>query len=407
MYLCLFLGHVIIPAAFSPPISISMSSDHTRVSGDIIQVHMLVTYPAVLLNRDDAGLAKRMPWGGVMRTRVSSQCLKKHWRESDLMLEQGGMAVRSTRIYEDLVGIPLVENHGATPEEASAIAQYLMAETVDTKEAKKAGQIVSARSSQLLVLTRAEIAWLAARAVDIFQRLRSSGQRASKPDEVKKHAPLDKGALAAARTLASDIDTAMFGRMVTSDHFSRMDSSVSVAHALTTHGEETEVDYFTAVDTLTPSDEPGAGLLQDTELTSGTFYLYSTIDIRQLASNLGAREDLIDPLVRAYIRTMATVSPGAKRGSTAPYARATTVLLERGSAQPRSLAGAFERPVTGPSQSTASGRALLEYRRKIDAMYPEDLPAKAALMMMEDASTDTTGIHVVGTLPSALDHVLR
>ena len=37
-----------------------------------VQIHYLTSYPAALLNRDDAGLAKRIPFGGVTRTRVSS-----------------------------------------------------------------------------------------------------------------------------------------------------------------------------------------------------------------------------------------------------------------------------------------------------------------------------------------------
>ena len=38
-----------------------------------VQMHTLQGYPAVLLNRDDAGLAKRIPYGGASRTRISSQ----------------------------------------------------------------------------------------------------------------------------------------------------------------------------------------------------------------------------------------------------------------------------------------------------------------------------------------------
>ena len=45
-----------------------------------LQIHTLHSYPAALLNRDDSGLAKRMPFGGATRTRISSQCLKRHWR---------------------------------------------------------------------------------------------------------------------------------------------------------------------------------------------------------------------------------------------------------------------------------------------------------------------------------------
>ena len=45
-----------------------------------MQFHWLASYPGVLLNRDEAGLGKRLPFGGVTRGRVSSQSLKRHWR---------------------------------------------------------------------------------------------------------------------------------------------------------------------------------------------------------------------------------------------------------------------------------------------------------------------------------------
>lgn len=46
-----------------------------------VQIHSLHSYPAALLNRDDSGLAKRLGYGGATRTRISSQCLKRHWRK--------------------------------------------------------------------------------------------------------------------------------------------------------------------------------------------------------------------------------------------------------------------------------------------------------------------------------------
>ena len=48
-----------------------------------IQIHALQHYTGTLLNRDDSGLAKTMPYGGVPRTRISSQCLKRHWRKAE------------------------------------------------------------------------------------------------------------------------------------------------------------------------------------------------------------------------------------------------------------------------------------------------------------------------------------
>ena len=70
-----------------------------------IQIHSLVSYPAVLLNRDDAGQAKRVSYGGAMRTRVSSQCLKRHWRKAeddDWSLAATGLelSARSREIFE-------------------------------------------------------------------------------------------------------------------------------------------------------------------------------------------------------------------------------------------------------------------------------------------------------------------
>ena len=37
-----------------------------------LQIHTLHSYTAALLNRDDSGLAKRLPYGDTLRTRISS-----------------------------------------------------------------------------------------------------------------------------------------------------------------------------------------------------------------------------------------------------------------------------------------------------------------------------------------------
>src|SRR5690606_41821930 len=74
----------------------------------------------------------RSPYPTLFRS-ISSQCLKKHWRDSPGITELGDLADRSTRIYEQRVMQPLIDEHGASEDEALAIAQYLMKETVDTK----------------------------------------------------------------------------------------------------------------------------------------------------------------------------------------------------------------------------------------------------------------------------------
>ncbi len=78
-----------------------------------LQIHTLTSWSSALLNRDDAGFAKRMPFGGAVRTRVSSQCLKRHWRtfsgEHDLSTVPGASAtVRSRISFQRFVVDPLV-----------------------------------------------------------------------------------------------------------------------------------------------------------------------------------------------------------------------------------------------------------------------------------------------------------
>src|SRR5579859_3761820 len=85
-----------------------------------LQFHALTSYPASLLNRDDVGLAKRIPFGGAVRTRISSQCLKRHWRtyagENSLWeIKDASASVRSRRTFEEFVYRPLVEQGVSRP----------------------------------------------------------------------------------------------------------------------------------------------------------------------------------------------------------------------------------------------------------------------------------------------------
>ena len=106
--------------------------------------------------------------------------------------------------------------------------------------------------------------------------------------------------------------------MVTSDTDANIAAPVHVAHAFTVHEEESESDYFTAVDDLA-DDEPGADTIQETELTSGLFYGYVVVDLPGFVKNLGGNAELAGQVLHNFVYLIAEVSPGAKLGSTAPY----------------------------------------------------------------------------------------
>ena len=38
-----------------------------------MQIHSLASYPAALINRDDSGMAKRLPFGDAIRTRRAAR----------------------------------------------------------------------------------------------------------------------------------------------------------------------------------------------------------------------------------------------------------------------------------------------------------------------------------------------
>jgi CRISPR system Cascade subunit CasC len=144
--------------------------------------------------------------------------------------------------------------------------------------------------------------------------------------------------------------------MVTSDNLTSREASIYVSHAFTVHQAQVENDYFTVVDDL-PRDagELGSAGIFDTELASGLYYGYVVVDVPQLIENLEGiaakdcfadttpqeRRELAGRVVQHLLHLIATVSPGAKRGSTAPFDWAKFMLVEAGDWQPRSLAGAF------------------------------------------------------------------
>ena len=115
------------------------------------------------------------------------------------------------------------------------------------------------------------------------------------------------------------------------------------------------------------SSDPGADTIQETELTSGLYYGYVAVDVPGLLANLQSDVRLAGAVLHNLVYLIAEVSPGAKLGSTAPYARASLVLLEAGDRQPRSLAEAFREPA--PPRLGAAAEALAAHLGALDVAY--------------------------------------
>lgn len=374
-----------------------------------IQLHTLTAYPASLLNRDDAGYAKRLPFGGATRTRISSQCLKKHWRDSDGPHQIKTIAaetVRSRQVFDHHVRAPLAKA-GVDDDLAFAVAAALQklvigesskrAKAAKTEEAKQADKVTT---SQVVVLGMPEISYLKTLADEIVALDGITAKTAEKCAKEHLKAREMKKNLNALK-MASGLNAALFGRMVTGDALSHMDAAIHVAHAFTVHAEASEPDYFTVVDELTK--DAGTGHVNTAELTSGLYYSYVVIDVPLLVSNLGNDAELAAQVVSRFVHLMCTQSPGAKKGATAPYSRASLLLTEIGDDQPRTLANAFLQPVHGDDLLGAAYGAIAGHLGELDGMYDERTDRRFAGLGPVETFGDLAGERgTVGELASAL-----
>ena len=362
-----------------------------------IQIHTLHNYPAALLNRDDAGLAKRLPYGNAIRTRISSQCQKRHWRMADdaFALSTLGvpMAIRSRELPRQMRDM-LMEK-GLSEALAQAAIEAMRNGGLLDKAGKNPRGEDALSTGQAVLLGKAERDYLIGKCLTLAKghteatALKEVVAAWLKAKDEKKNIEAMK--------LGSGLESALFGRMVTSDVLASRDASVYVAHAFTVHEAQVENDYFTVVDDLLreTGEQSSAGIF-DTELASGLYYGYTVVDVPQLVANLEGvgikdcfsaapeKRELAAKVVHHLLHLIATVSPGAKRGSTAPFEWAKFMLVEAGDWQPRSLAGAFQNALSlreGNIRERAVAQLGNELQR-LDAAY--EAPSERRFLSVDD-----------------------
>ncbi|MBR6186631.1 MAG: type I-E CRISPR-associated protein Cas7/Cse4/CasC [Clostridia bacterium] len=333
----------------------------------LIEIHMLKNYPPVNLNRDDGGAPKTCFFGGVQRGRVSSQCLKRSWRTSDIFRSLGSFGIR-TRTMPALVGERLAAM-GVSPEFVEEAEKKLTGvankEGTINKKGSMTTQIVFYSDEEIARITDAVKA-----AIDQDGTLKAFKDRKPKEfDQLK--------ACAKDRPITADI--ALFGRMVTSDYFADVDAAMQVAHAISTHAVNRESDYFTAVDDLLgqSDDSTGAGMIGDVDYNSCCYYEYAALDTDILRENLNCcpdRESLIAKLIPVLLRAMAYTNPSGKQNTFAGQVLPDAVMVEcKKDKIPLSYVNAFEEPVSAwgnrPDLVKNSVKKLAEHVDCMDHAY--------------------------------------
>lgn len=295
-----------------------------------IQLHLLTAYPPANLNRDDQGSPKTAKMGGYDRLRVSSQCLKRTWRTSDLfqaaMSDHLGTRTKllGIDIYNQLIAGGIKEKDAK--DWTKAIAGVFGA----LKKAEKDKPLADIEIEQLVHVSPAEQQTMKTLTEKLIIE-----QRAPDADELKL-----------LRLNEQAVDIALFGRMLASSPAFNIEAACQVAHAISVHPVVIEDDYFTAVDDLNNGlEDMGAAHIGETRFAAGLFYSYICINRELLVKNLDGNGELANKAIRALTEAAVKVAPEGKQNSFASRAYASYVLAEKGDQQPRSLSVAYLKPI--------------------------------------------------------------
>ena len=292
-----------------------------------LELHILQSVPVSCLNRDDLGSPKTAIFGGVQRSRVSSQCWKRAARE----LAQELLPHRFTGERTRLIVEPLrdaLRKHGEADEATAQENAVKLANELATSDNNATGRVKT-----LLFTSPSEIDAIAAKFMEtrnIGRSLRAAG------DDLCKDAA----------------DLALFGRMVANVPALTLEGAAMFSHALSTHKADNEIDFFSALDDLQPDEETGAGMAGALEYNAPTYYRFAALNLDLLADkkHLGAlsleeRREVAATFVEAVLKAMPAARKNSMNANTLP---GYVLCVLRDTGHPVQLVNAFERAVWSP-----------------------------------------------------------
>ena len=283
-----------------------------------LDIHVIQTLPPSNINRDDTGSPKTAVYGGVRRARVSSQSWKKAIR--DYFKENGNLSN---------VGVRSLDVVNFLAEKIRELKPELSLEEAVNKSVKtfNAAGISTTKDNRVKAL---------------FFLGKEQADNLAK-EAVKDN--LDKKALQEILNSNIAIDIALFGRMVADDASLNEDASAQIAHAISTHGVQSEFDFYTALDDLSKEDQSGAGMLGTIEYNSSTLYRYGNVALhefyRQLNENKGQTIEATKLFVEAFLNSLPTGKMNSFANQTVP----ASVVISLRKDRPVSFVSAFESAV--------------------------------------------------------------
>ncbi|MER5489388.1 type I-E CRISPR-associated protein Cas7/Cse4/CasC, partial [Streptomyces sp. NPDC002812] len=279
---------------------------NVQIPGRFIDVQVLQSIPYANLNRDDTNSVKTAQWGDRERTRVSSQSWKRAIRRyvEHLIRDK---ALRTRRIGEAVEHM-LREERGWPADLARRAGQHI-ATGSSIKADPPTKEDPAWTTNAMVYVPASAVSELA----DLAEEHRADIEKAS---DMKRGVTsvLPKDEIDQILRSRNGIIN-LLGRMLAEVGDAGVDGAVQVAHALTTHGTDIEVDYFAAVDDITDAwrDSSGSAHMGNSTYSAGVFYRYATIDLDDLLHNLGGDLIAARELTAAFIEAFLLSVPQAKK----------------------------------------------------------------------------------------------
>ncbi len=375
-----------------------------------IEIHLLQNFAPSNLNRDDSGAPKDCNFGGHRRQRISSQCLKRSVRKSEIFerLLTGRVGIRTKRTPEAVAKKLVAMGHSEAPARAMADALlealYGINEEGSTKYLLYIGPEEIQRIADLLHKQGEELSQMATE----LSELKKKGNQLKK-DKIaaKEKESVDKAVVESSKHFAAladeykkkypkhvrAIDVALFGRMLADSPTENIDAACQVAHAISVNRMTMEFDYFTAIDDLKPEDTAGAGMIGTVGFASSCFYRFACIDAGQLARNLGGDQAAAREGIMAFAEAFIHARPSGKQNTFAAHSLPALILFViRENGQPVSLVNAFEDPAypsANRSLTEDAIRKLSGHYLSLKKMYALDGSAGYVMLDENDATIET------------------
>ena len=313
---------------------------------NLIEIHMLQSFPVNCLNRDQFGSPKSTVFGGIPRARISSQCWKRAIR---LAAGEENAMFSGTRSKYFL----------------DRLNQLLLATGMPEKEAAS---------------TAREIVTAAGLKIDKENKVKNLFYFSDLELQAAVHAYLECGdakkrAGAAVKELEKvvrdGVDISFFGRMV-ADSDLTLEGAAMFSHAISVNRVDNDLDFFTAVDDLKPKEKTGSAHMGDIEFNTACYYRYVALNLDLLADSehLGSLSlEERKSAVTAFLRACAMAVPSARKNSMMANTLPGFILGTARHGAPLSLANAFESPVKKTPLLEEAKEKLWNHWKELRRLY--------------------------------------